>query len=143
MDSEHDPAHAAPGRPLLTGWQIVALVALVLAAGFALLLLLPTSQRRDVLNDLGGVFVPYIAPILGALAAGVAAWAARGAKLETARQTPMIQTAVRQTNGALTSRDAKIAALEAQLAARDAAAAAVVVSVDAGPGRDPVGDDVP
>lgn len=120
-------------RPLISGWQVVALVALVLAALFAVVLLLPPLERRQVLSDAGGVLAPYVAPILAAVAAAVAAWAARAAKHETAKQTPLIRTAVAQTNGALTRRDERIRELEAQLEAghareRDAAPPAAVPS---------------
>lgn len=102
-------------RPILSGWQVVTLVALALGCAFALLLLLPEADRRQVLSEAGGVIAPYVAPVLAAVAAAVAAWAARSAKHETARQTPLLQTAVAQTNGALTRRDDHIRELEAKL----------------------------
>ena len=109
------PAPAREERPLLTGWQVVSLVALALACALALLLLLPEADRRQVLSEAGSVIAPYVAPVLAAVAAAVAAWAARAAKHETAKQTPLLETAVAQGNGALTRRDEHIRDLEAKL----------------------------
>lgn len=102
---------------MVTGWQVVALVVTVLGCALALLLLLPPTDRRQVLSDAGGVVAPYVAPVLAAVAAAVAAWAARAARHETARQTPLIEAAVTNTNGALSRRDERIAELESTLAA--------------------------
>lgn len=105
-----------PAR-LLTGWQIIALVGLVLGFLVGGLLLVDPAERTDLMRSVGSTVAPHAGTILAAVAAMVAAAAARATRHETARQTPMIETAVRNTNGALTARDERIRELEAQLEA--------------------------
>jgi hypothetical protein len=111
MIKRPDPA---PPR-FLSGWQLVVLVGLVAVSLEGGLLLIAPNDRLDLLRDIGGLLAPYAGTVLAAGAAVVAAYAARATKHETARQTPLIEQTARNTNGALTERDRRIAELEARL----------------------------
>lgn len=110
---------APPSTPpkVVTGWQLVALVAVVVGGVVAAGLLLSEPHRAEILGNVGRAVAPYAGTVLAAVAALVAALAARAAKHETSRQTPLIEATARQTNSVLTSKDAELAALREQLAA--------------------------